>query len=249
MACSVPIATLALCLLVPLPASAGPITVPAGLNPGDQYRLTFVTSTMRDATSGNVGDYNTFVAAAANSVPELAALGATWKAAASPIGVMNARDNTDTNPAALGVPIYRLDAVKVAVSNPDLWDGSILAPINVNEFGAFNGTGNVWTGSLAFGIGGDNPLGRSVSDYGSSASVNGAWMDASHQLSTTHLSIYAMSDVLTVFSMPEPSTMVLACLAAVGLAVSSVRRRRHCNSAERHVRSAGPVTYQPSGAR
>jgi hypothetical protein len=37
---------------------------------------------------------------------------------------------------------------------------------------------------------------------------------------------------LTTFTdirVPEPSTMVLACLATVGLAASSLRRRRNCN--------------------
>ena len=38
------------------------VTVPTGLNPGDQYRLVFVTSGTRDATSTNIADYNTFVA-------------------------------------------------------------------------------------------------------------------------------------------------------------------------------------------
>jgi hypothetical protein len=40
---------------------AAPITVPTGLNPGDRYRLAFVTSTTRDARSSNIADYNLFV--------------------------------------------------------------------------------------------------------------------------------------------------------------------------------------------
>jgi hypothetical protein len=36
------------------------ITVPTGLNPGDQYRLIFVSSTTHDATSSSIGDYNDF---------------------------------------------------------------------------------------------------------------------------------------------------------------------------------------------
>lgn len=39
-----------------------------------------------------------------------------------------------------------------------------------------------------------------------------------------------------VASVPEPSTMFLACLAATGLAISSIRRRRKCGTIERAVR-------------
>jgi len=37
------------------------VTVPPGLNPGDPYRLVFVTSTTRDALSSAIADYNSFV--------------------------------------------------------------------------------------------------------------------------------------------------------------------------------------------
>ena len=36
-------------------AVAMPVTVPSFLNPGDQYRLAFVTSTQRDAQSSDIG--------------------------------------------------------------------------------------------------------------------------------------------------------------------------------------------------
>ncbi|MDC0935468.1 hypothetical protein OAS39_04205 [Pirellulales bacterium] len=38
-------------VVAPLAASAAPITVPTDLGVGDKYRLAFVTSTTRDATS------------------------------------------------------------------------------------------------------------------------------------------------------------------------------------------------------
>ncbi|MBI1923977.1 hypothetical protein HYR99_06980 [Candidatus Poribacteria bacterium] len=68
---------------LPRVALSVPITVPTSLTPGAQYRLAFVTSTTRDALSSNIADYNTFVSNAANAVPELAALGTTWRAIAS----------------------------------------------------------------------------------------------------------------------------------------------------------------------
>ena len=41
------------------------------LNPGDQYRLVFVTSGGRDANSTNIADYNTFVNDAAHASTDL----------------------------------------------------------------------------------------------------------------------------------------------------------------------------------
>ena len=38
---------------------------PSGVDAGDQFRLLFVTSTMRDATSSDIADYNSFVQNAA----------------------------------------------------------------------------------------------------------------------------------------------------------------------------------------
>ena len=51
------------------PLSAAPMlpTLPTGT----QYRVAFITSTVRDAGSSNITDYNDFVTAAANSQPIL----------------------------------------------------------------------------------------------------------------------------------------------------------------------------------
>ena len=49
---------------------ADPIIVPPGLNPGDKYRLVFVTSTTTDATSPDISYYNSFVTNVADDVPE-----------------------------------------------------------------------------------------------------------------------------------------------------------------------------------
>ena len=55
-------------LLLALGSSAfGEILVPDGLALGDPYHLVFVSSTTRDATSGNISDYNDFVQAAADA--------------------------------------------------------------------------------------------------------------------------------------------------------------------------------------
>lgn len=58
-------------------ARAAPVTVPPGLNAGDQYRLAFVTDGRHDGTSNDIAVYNTFVTTEANLSAELAALNTT----------------------------------------------------------------------------------------------------------------------------------------------------------------------------
>ena len=108
---------------------AGPITVARGVPAGDQYRLAFVTSTTTDATSSNIDYYNAIVTNAANSEPARESLGTTWTAIAS-TAMVAARDNTNTNPVSVGLPIYNLAGQLVANSNPDLWDGHLSASIS-----------------------------------------------------------------------------------------------------------------------
>ena len=125
-------------LSLPLSGLAGIITVPTGLNPGDQYRLVFVTSQITNAESTDINYYNNFVTADANSVPTLAALNTTWTAIAS-TPTVDARDNTLTNSnvaSDTSVPIYNLENNLVATSN--LWIspfGTHVNPIEYNEQG------------------------------------------------------------------------------------------------------------------
>ncbi len=192
----------------PLISSAAPIPVPTDLNPGDQYRLVFVTSTSRDATSSNIGDYNTFVTAAANSVPELLALGTVWKAIGSTPSI-DARDNTGTNPSSTGVPIYRLDDKRVADNNADLWDSILADSILVNELGV-NFSGNVRTGTLASGLKSAGlELGAATnSTVGLSGALDSRWTNVGSFSVTIERPVYAMSEIMTV--VPEPSTLALA---------------------------------------
>lgn len=203
---------------------ATPITVPAGLNPGDHYRLVFVTSTSRDGTSTNIADYNAFVTTAANSVPQLAALSTTWTAIAS-TATVNARDNTGTNPVATGVPIYNLAGLEVATNNTTLWTSTLtvthLAAINANESGTIVPTGvTVWTGTNLAGTKTAVPLGPGTSvGYGNAANTDALWiLNVFGSATTTSRSFYAISGDLKV--VPEPSSVLLACL---GLAVALIR--------------------------
>jgi hypothetical protein len=215
----------------PLIASGAPITVPAGLNPGDHYRLAFVTSSTRDSASPNIADYNAFVTTAANSSLELAALGTTWTAIGSTVAVW-ARDNTSTNPnVSSGYPVYNLAGSLVAANNSELWGATfttfLSAPVNITESGAaFDGL--VWTGTHEDGTGaGIYSLGYPAPDRyaGTSDSVSRNWMSSTGiGPYTVPRPLYAISDVLTV--VPEPSTMHMAFLALSGLVVITRYRRK-----------------------
>jgi PEP-CTERM motif len=208
----------------PLTTSAAPITVPSGLNLGDHYRLAFVTSTTRNATSSIIADYNSFVTTDANTVTQLAALGTTWSAIAS-TATIAAYDNTLTHPGTNpDYPIYNLSGALVASSNSGLWSGSLLSGLNIDETGSLHNT-VVWTGSTPAGTGDTGAqLGTGNAREGTSTNANSAWITFFTVDSNQSQSLYAMSGVLTV--VPEPGALALVSLAAAGMIAWLQRERR-----------------------
>ena len=97
---------------------------PRGLDIGDQFRLIFLSSTKRNASSTSIGDYNTWVqtrAAAGHADIQAYSHGFTVVGCTA---AKDARDNTDTrhNSADRGVPIYWLGGNKVADEYQDFYD-------------------------------------------------------------------------------------------------------------------------------
>ena len=205
-------------------ADADLITVPTNLNEGDQYRLAFVTSGFRDATSTDIADYNTFVNNDTISVAELQSLGTTWFAIAS-TSTIDARDNTGTNPTSnTGVPIFLLDGTKIADSNADLWNNSIDAPISVTSHGGtFVTPQQVYTGTDDFDGTAHNPMGETFVTFGKTDSTT-QWGFSGSTAATTPHALYGISGVLTVSAVPEPSSFLM--LAVVGAGVAAIRRRK-----------------------
>ncbi|NQU20641.1 MAG: hypothetical protein HQ567_05110, partial [Candidatus Nealsonbacteria bacterium] len=134
--------TLAMLVMAATPANAGIIgmlgvlddTANGGINPatsaawapGDTYRLAFYTEDKRDALSGDIADYNSFVQSVAAGSTAFPLLGnGTWKVLGS-TATVSARQNTGTDDTSAGVgePIFVLDGTTmIAADNADMWNG------------------------------------------------------------------------------------------------------------------------------
>ncbi len=201
-------------------ALAAPITTPVGLNPGDQYRLIFVTDAVRDGTSSDIADYNDFVTAVANSVTELAALATIWMAIAS-TATVDARDNTGTN-TLTGLPIFQLNPAssKVADDDADLWDGVPDLALIYNENGAVPTTSSrIWTGTTGAGFKSpDALLGAASPRTGLVGALDSRWIAHIQQAGTEEFRFYALSAPLTVPT-PAPAPIGLLVAGLAGIAV------------------------------
>lgn len=212
------------------PASAAPIiTVPDSLKPGDQYRLVFITLGKIQATSSDISTYDAFVTTQANSSSALTALGTTWRIIGSTQMVdAKTHTNTDDSPAGLtGVPIFRLDGLRIADNYDDLWDGNIQRPIYVAQDGTLLDTCcGSWTGTLTSGLNaGLAALGASSNAVdGAPNRTDNFWVQSNPYTAAEFQYVYGISDVLTVNGAPEPGTLALLGLGLAGLAAT--RRRK-----------------------
>ncbi len=192
------------------------------LPPGSHYQLIFVTADSIGATSPDISTYNTFVNAEAalnSSLPST-----TWHALTSTPTV-----DADVNAPTGGLPIYNTQGVEVASAATGLWapNLSLINPVGFDQYGNPS-TSLVWTGTAAGGINnGGYSLGGSQHQSTAGQTNLDVWPEwfstASLNTDVYAEPLYAVSSELTIPT-PEPSTMVLACLAATGLAVSSLRR-------------------------
>ena len=154
---------------------------PSGISGGDQFRLIFLSSTKRKATSLDIADYNTFVqdlaAGGHNAIRPYAdgfnVVGCTASMPGFPAGV-NARENTGTT--GTGVPIYWLKGNRVANNYADFYDGSWDDEANVKNESGNNGlninqsANRPWTGcehdgTEAFVSGASEGLGENDVDF------------------------------------------------------------------------------------
>jgi hypothetical protein len=212
--------------LASLSAAGTIVTLPPGLAPGSEYRLVFVTAGRYVATSSDIGVYNNDVSSAANGIPVLAALGATWLDIGS-TATVNAIDNVGKDS---GVPIYDLEGNLVAndagTQSGGLFGGGLLSPILHDENGTSPSNHVVWTGTEADGIA-HHPLGVTQITVGTVGMSGGQWLDSGDAIELLGASyqLYGISGILTApgESAPEPSTTGMAIL---GGALAFFARKR-----------------------
>ena len=99
--------------------------IPTGLGAGAEFRLIFISSGTRNASSSDIADYNTFVqTAAASGHADIQVFSSTFRVVGSTADV-DARDNTATTytTADKGVAIYWLGGNKVVDDYEDFYDG------------------------------------------------------------------------------------------------------------------------------
>jgi PEP-CTERM motif len=215
-------------------ALADVIISPPSLPPGTEYRLAFLTSGRRDALSSNIADYNAFVTLYANQSPSLAALNTTWTAIASTATVA-ARDNTNTNTINVGVPIYRLDGLSIALNNADLWDGSLSRALNIYENGSIDTFGGAYTGTDSSGAISPGRYLGSLPSHDDIGYVQGDsresrlpyWINGGYSYGPgaglSAKPLYAISGVLRT-AVPEPNSLLILGLGLFSFAFARLRR-------------------------
>lgn len=188
------------------------LTANGGINPatgtawkaGDTYRLIFVSSTIRDATSSDISDYNTHVQNAANS----AGLGAVnWYAIGS-TNTVDARDNSFTTNLDTDGAILLINGSEVVANNlVDLWDGTVDTRIDYDETGNTSSLSTpIWTSWTAVWTGTNNDgtanssgyLGASNVQIGLAKAELHFWENRSQASNSNNLPFYGISEVLKV---------------------------------------------------
>ena len=113
---------------------------PSGLGVGDEFRLIFLSSTKRNASSDSIGAYNTFVqgrAEAGHDDIQAFSDGLLPPSAAPEPRMPETTPATTYTSSDKGVPIYWLNGNKVADEYEDFYDGSWDNEANdKNELGA-----------------------------------------------------------------------------------------------------------------
>ena len=209
---------------------AGPIiNTPTGLNPGDHFRIAFVTSGILNAVSTNIADYNTFVNAEAGGA-SYNGVTVQWFAIASTTAT-SAFDNIQSTTSA---PVYLNDGTKIAdslsIAAGGLWSGSLYKPIDQTLGGVTPFDTLVWTGTTVSGqievtreLGG---LSNKPARLGFLTETDSTWISGPAFVRIIAVSFYGISEELTVAAVPEPSTAALLGVALGGLIIAQARARR-----------------------
>ena len=185
--------------------------VPFSVSIGDEFRLLFVTSGTRDATSSNIADYNAFVQdAAAAGHSDIQDYSGQFRALASTADV-DAIDNTATNYTNddPGVRIWWLNSFLDAADDyRDFYDSSWDSrDPGRDENGVSvdfqqNASGRVWTGTNFRGAA-SQPLGSSLPGFAEPAQGQGNELAYAGRTATSMYRLYGLSFVLHAVPPPD----------------------------------------------
>ena len=200
--------------------------VPSGLSAGDRFRLLFISSTKRDASSADIADYNAFVQArAAAGHTDIQSYNSGFRAVAS-TPFVDASANTATASSDTTSAIYWLGGPKAADNYNDFWDGSWdheNTPLR-DESGSqvtFLSTNRPWTGTGSNRVKHSTAHLGTVTPTGSSLQANtgtpggdpGGPIDggaAQRAGLDTQLTLYGLSQVFEVAASGTPLVSVTA---------------------------------------
>ncbi len=208
-------------------------TGPADLNPGDNYRLVFITDAKAPAFSSDPSIYNNHVIGEVAQVgSQLSAFGADWHAIVETT-TTTVEDNIEfgLSGAALtdlqNAPIYRINASgvfqRVADDQADLFDADdLLKRIAVDQYLVSDNTRTTFTGI------GSNPLGGGLNvTSGTALEVDNDWFDNGIGNGGINQHLFGISDVLQVqaeAAIPEPGTYAMLA-SALGIPLCLKRRK------------------------
>jgi len=214
-------------------AEAGGIALstPAGLTPGDTFRLVFITDDFMSGSSSNIADYNNFVNSEAGGATYNGSI-ISWVAIGSTSSV-----NAINNVGQSASPVYLADGTLVTSSTTGtgLWSGSLQNPIDEDLSGSLHKFLAVLTGTTTSGVASSDPLGNFSSiTIGDSGETNKDWVQGVAIPSFLSERMYGISQVLTV--VPEPSSFVLAGTAIIGISIFGSSRKRRVQARQRPVR-------------
>ena len=176
---------------------------PSGVAAGGKFRLLFMTSTHRDATSSSIATYNSFVQArAAAGHTAIRDYSAQFRAVGS-TATTDARANTSTT--GTGVPIYWLNGARIATNYSGFWSATWehwAVSHRKTESGATDTSSDWhWTGTDADGTKSANPLGHASSvtrgRFWTSAGDTGPISHTTTARTQSH-ALYALSPVFVV---------------------------------------------------
>lgn len=223
---------IAICLFLFPGRVLADILQPMGLEPGDEYRIAFVTEGVTDAFDTDIEYYNTFVREEAERGTETSKLkGVEWMVIGSTADV-SARENTATLGSA-GVPIFLTDGSLFAANYRELYEPHPLRPglerdqngdRSLHEW-AYTGTNydGFQDGVIVLGFDGTEIAGGRINS-------TFQWLNAVHlypgtQSSPNEYPVYALSTVTHVASVPEPSLPFYLSLISLGCVAHRGRTR------------------------